>query len=94
MSQNIHPLNTSNNSQYEDLIHPAKEKARKTITTQQTAISKKFDQIRNSLSEKEKKINQELDEILDARLTELEMCGRNLDVLTSTLSISQQKLSK
>ena len=94
MSENTYPLNTSDNSQNQDLIRPAKEKARKIITTQQKAVKRKFDQIRDSLSEKEKKVNQELDEILDARLDVLDTCARNLDALTSTLNISQQKLGK
>ncbi|KAI6659556.1 hypothetical protein LOD99_14479 [Oopsacas minuta] len=70
----------------------AKDKIRRVIKGQHADLNRKFDQIRQSLSEKEEKVHQELDEILIARLHELDMCARNINLLNETYNLNQPKL--
>ncbi|KAI6646094.1 hypothetical protein LOD99_9541 [Oopsacas minuta] len=84
--RNIHE--SSNNQE----VLLAKEKIKRVIEAQHADLKGKFDRIRQSLSEKEEKVHQDLDEILIARLHELDMCARNINLLNETYNLNQPKL--
>ena len=73
-------------------IQQAREKITKLIDQQHAGLKVKFDQIRLSLNEKERKVYQDLDEILNTRLNELDECARNINNLNETFKLNQQKL--
>ena len=79
-------------SQNQESVQQAKEKIRRIVETQHSDLKRKFDQIRHSLTEKEEQVSQELDQVLNDRLNELDTCAKNINLLSETYNLNQQKL--